>query len=189
MSASKTDYSQLIPAAIRDSFLKLDPREQVKNPVMLVVFLGAIWTTVTLFTSFSGFNLQIAIWLWFTVLFANFAEAMAEGRGKAQANALRQARTQTMARRLRNGVEERVASTELRKGDLVVCEANDPIPADGEVVEGVASVDEAAITGESAPSFAKAAATIALSRAEPACSATASSSVSAPIRERDSLIA
>ena len=151
MSASKTDYSQLIPAAIRDSFLKLDPREQVKNPVMLVVFLGAIWTTVTLFTSFSGFNLQIAIWLWFTVLFANFAEAMAEGRGKAQANALRQARTQTMARRLRNGAEERVASTELRKGDLVVCEANDPIPADGEVVEGVASVDEAAITGESAP--------------------------------------
>ncbi|GAT35117.1 K+-transporting ATPase ATPase B chain [Terrimicrobium sacchariphilum] len=151
MSASKTDYSQLIPAAIRDSFLKLDPREQVKNPVMLVVFLGAIWTTVTLFTSFSGFNLQIAIWLWFTVLFANFAEAMAEGRGKAQANALRQARTQTMARRLRNGVEERVASTELRKGDLVACEANDPIPADGEVVEGVASVDEAAITGESAP--------------------------------------
>lgn len=98
-----------------------------------------------------GFNLQITLWLWFTVLFANFAEAMAEGRGKAQADALRKTRTQMTARRLLNGREEKIAATQLKKGDLVVCEAGDLIPGDGEVVEGIASVDESAITGESAP--------------------------------------
>lgn len=151
MSAPKSDYSKLIPAAIRDSFLKLDPREQVKNPVMFIVLLGAIWTTFLLSDHPTGFNIQITIWLWFTVLFANFAEAMAEGRGKAQANALRKTRTQTTARRYKAGAEETILAADLKKGELVVCEANDIIPADGEVVEGVASVDESAITGESAP--------------------------------------
>ena len=94
---------------------------------------------------------QLAIWLWFTVLFANFAEAVAEGRGKAQAASLRKARKETMARRLQNGREEKVPAPDLEKGDIVVCEAGDIIPADGDVIEGIASVDEAAITGESAP--------------------------------------
>ena len=141
----------LIQTAIRDSFRKLDPRDQIKNPVMFVVFLGAIWTTAVLFRDPSSFNIQIVLWLWFTVLFANFAEAIAEGRGKAQAESLRKTRTQMSARRLVNAVESVVPATELRKGDLVVCETNDIIPADGDVVEGVASVDESAITGESAP--------------------------------------
>jgi K+-transporting ATPase ATPase B chain len=125
----------------------------VKNPVMFVTEVGAALTTLGVFTAPDqrGFVAQLAIWLWFTVLFANFAEAVAEGRGKAQAAALRRARTETMARRLRNGREERVAAPELQKGDLVVCAAGDVIPADGDVVEGVASVDESAITGESAP--------------------------------------
>jgi len=125
----------------------------VKNPVMFVTMVGAILTTVGIFTSPTdkGFITQLAIWLWFTVLFANFAEAVAEGRGKAQAESLRKARKDTVARRLKDGREERVAAPELLKGDLVVCEANDLIPADGEVVEGIASVDESAITGESAP--------------------------------------
>jgi K+-transporting ATPase ATPase B chain len=143
--------SQLLATAVRDAFLKFDPREQIKNPVMLVVVLGALWTTVELFRNFNGFNLQIVLWLWFTALFANFAEAIAEGRGKAQAESLRKTRTQTNARRLANGTEAVISATELRKGDLVVCEAGDIIPADGDVVEGVASVDESAITGESAP--------------------------------------
>jgi K+-transporting ATPase ATPase B chain len=142
---------KLLTNAIRDAFLKFDPREQIKNPVMLVVFLGAIWTTLSLARDPSSFNLQIVLWLWFTVLFANFAEAIAEGRGKAQADSLRKSRTHTTARRLEGSQEFVVAATELRKGDLVVCEANDVIPADGDVVEGVASVDESAITGESAP--------------------------------------
>ena len=100
---------------------------------------------------FSSFNFQITLWLWFTVLFANFAEAIAEGRGKAQANSLRKSRTQTKARKLVSGKEEMVWATDLRKGDMVVCEAGDVIPADGDVIEGIASVDESAITGESAP--------------------------------------
>jgi K+-transporting ATPase ATPase B chain len=148
----------ILRRAALDALRKLDPRQQVKNPVMFVVLVGAILTTVLLIrdvlaggTPDSGFNLQIALWLWFTVLFANFAEAMAEGRGKAQADALRKTRTQMTARRLVNGREERVSATELKRGDLVVCEAGDQIPGDGEVVEGIASVDESAITGESAP--------------------------------------
>ncbi len=145
--------AKIVGPAIRDSFIKLDPRLMIKNPVMFVTMVGAALTTAGIFTSSTerGFIAQLAVWLWFTVLFANFAEAVAEGRGKAQAEALRKARKDTMARRLRDGREERVAAPELRKGDLVVCEAGDVIPADGDVTEGIASVDEAAITGESAP--------------------------------------
>ncbi len=145
---------KIVGPAIVDSFRKLDPRLMIKNPVMFVTMVGAALTTLGIFTgaaSERGFILQLAIWLWFTVLFANFAEAVAEGRGKAQAESLRKARKDTIARRLRNGREERVPAPELEKGDLVVCEAGDVIPADGDVMEGIASVDEAAITGESAP--------------------------------------
>jgi K+-transporting ATPase ATPase B chain len=145
---------QIAGPAIGDSFRKLDPRLMVKNPVMFVTMVGAALTTVGIFTAepgLRGFVIQLAIWLWFTVLFANFAEAMAEGRGKAQAATLRRMRTTTMARRLENGHEVKVAATDLNKGDRVVCEAGDIIPADGDVIEGIASVDEAAITGESAP--------------------------------------
>src|SRR5262249_37266373 len=151
--ASLFDWN-IVGPAIWDGFKKLNPRLMVKNPVMFVTMVGAALTTVGIFTAelgLRGFVTQLAIWLWFTVLFANFAEAVAEGRGKAQANALRKARKDTTARRLRNGLEERVPAAELQKGDTVVCEANDVIPADGEVIEGIASVDEAAITGESAP--------------------------------------
>ena len=144
----------LFGPAIGDAFKKLNPRLMVKNPVMFVTMVGAALTTVGIFTAESdlrGFVAQLAIWLWFTVLFANFAEAMAEGRGKAQAASLRRARKETMARRLQNGREVKVPAPILQKGDLVVCEAGDIIPADGDVIEGIASVDEAAITGESAP--------------------------------------
>jgi potassium-transporting ATPase ATP-binding subunit len=142
--------------ALIDSVLKLNPVILVKNPVIFIVCIGALLTTfvllVEIFTnSFSSFNLQITLWLWFTVLFANFAEAVAEGRGKAQADSLRKSRTQTKARRLKNGKEEIVSATVLRKGDIVICNAGDIIPADGDVTEGIASVDESAITGESAP--------------------------------------
>lgn len=151
MSTAHVGYSRLVPAAICEAFLKLDPRKQVKNPVMFIVFLGAVWTSALLWWHVTSFNVQIALWLWFTVLFANFAEAMAEGRGRAQADALRKTRTQTRARRLVANREETVSAVDLRKGDLVVCEAGDVIPADGEIVDGIASVDESAITGESAP--------------------------------------
>jgi K+-transporting ATPase ATPase B chain len=144
----------IVGPAIGDSFRKLDPRLMVKNPVMFVTLVGAALTTVGIFTGAAderGFITQLALWLWFTVLFANFAEAVAEGRGKAQAESLRKARKDTIARRLKDGREERVPAPQLQKGDLVVCEAGDSIPADGDVVEGIASVDESAITGESAP--------------------------------------
>ncbi len=139
--------------AIGGSFQKLNPRLMIKNPVMFVTMVGAVLTTAGIFTAHAerGFIAQLAVWLWFTVLFANFAEAIAEGRGKAQAESLRKARKETMARRLVNGREEKVPAPSLQKNDLVVCEAGDVIPADGDVVEGIASVDEAAITGESAP--------------------------------------
>ncbi len=151
MKASTFDSALLRRAAV-DAFRKFDPREQIKNPVMFVVFLGAVVTTIVTAQSCTFFNVQITLWLWFTALFANFAEAVAEGRGKAQADSLRKARTRTEARRLNHqGLEEKVGAGELRKGDLVVCEAGDPIPSDGEVIEGIASVDESAITGESAP--------------------------------------
>jgi K+-transporting ATPase ATPase B chain len=142
--------------AIKDSFIKLNPVSLVKNPVIFIVGIGALMTTVVVVSDilaghFSSFNCQITLWLWFTVLFANFAEAVAEGRGKAQANSLRKSRTQTKARKLVGAKEELVWATELKKGDKVVCEAGDVIPADGDVIDGIASVDESAITGESAP--------------------------------------
>ena len=150
--------SAILSRAIVDSFRKLNPRTMVKNPVMFVVEVGAVLTTIQLLWNVFhhagqfGFGLQITLWLWFTVLFANFAEAMAEGRGKAQADTLRKARAETQAHRLRsNGNTECVASSKLRTGDIVVVTAGDFIPGDGEVIEGVASVDESAITGESAP--------------------------------------
>src|SRR5256885_14795840 len=139
---------ELVIAAIRDSFPKLDPRLQLRNPVMFIVELGSVITTVNFFIHPNWFTGVVAIWLWLTVLFANFAEAIAEGRGKAQANALRATRTTTVAR-LRDGRE--VAAPELQRGDVVVVEAGQVIPADGEIIEGVGSVDESAITGESAP--------------------------------------
>jgi potassium-transporting ATPase ATP-binding subunit len=149
---------KLLGTAILDSFRKLDPRVLWKNPVMFVVEAGAVLTSIDLAREIThrtggiGFGLQITLWLWFTVLFANFAEAMAEGRGKAQADTLRKAKAETPARRLkRDGSTETVASTELRSGDVVLAAAGEFIPGDGEVIEGVASVDESAITGESAP--------------------------------------
>src|SRR5512143_518703 len=147
------DWS-IVGPAIGGSFRKLDPRLMVKNPVMFVTMVGAVLTTAGIFTgppAERGFITQLAIWLWFTVLFANFAEAVAEGRGKAQAESLRKARKDTIARRLKNNHEERVPAPQLQKGDVVVCEPGDTSPADGEVTEGIASVDESAITGESAP--------------------------------------
>ena len=146
-------YSSLVKQAVIDSFKKLNPRDEIKNLVMFVVYVGSIWTTVFLFLpgKFSGFNLQICLWLWFTCLFANFAEAMAEGRGKAHADELRKMRTKTMARKLVNGKEVSVPGNDLKIGERFVCETGDFIPADGEIVEGIATVDESAITGESAP--------------------------------------
>lgn len=139
--------------AIKESFCMLLPMVQIKNPVMFVTYLGALVTTAYLFVAsqMRGFDLQICLWLWFTVLFANFAQAVAESRGKAQAASLRKTQVQTSARKRVSGEEVNCLATELRKGDLVVCEAGEYIPADGDVVEGIATVDESAITGESAP--------------------------------------
>ena len=149
---------RILQRAILDSFWKLDPRRMVKNPVMFVVEVGAVVTTLqwardlSMHIAGTGFGLQISLWLWFTVLFANFAEAMAEGRGKAQAENLRKARTETIARRIKDdGTRETVPSSALRALDLVEVGPGEFIPGDGEVVVGVASVDESAITGESAP--------------------------------------
>ena len=148
----------ILTRAIADSFRKLEPRTMVKNPVMFVVEVGAILTTIQLIWNAThragqfSFGMQITLWLWFTVLFANFAEAMAEGRGKAQAETLRKARAETQAHRLRaDGCTEVVPSSKLRSGHIVVVSAGEFIPGDGEVIEGVSSVDESAITGESAP--------------------------------------
>ena len=149
--------TKIIRRAAIDALSKLHPRSMMKNPVMFVVEIGCILTTVLLAAQFSksggrlGFNLQITLWLWFTVLFANFAEAMAEGRGKAQAEALRAAKSETTAHRIVDDHVEQVPSSILRVGDLVRVAAGQMIPGDGDVVEGVASVDESAITGESAP--------------------------------------
>jgi K+-transporting ATPase ATPase B chain len=146
------DPAIVIPA-LGDSFKKLNPAVMIKNPVMFVTMVGAAVTTVEIFVSPEpkAFTVQITIWLWFTVLFANFAEAMAEGRGKAQANALRQSRTKTVAKLLRGSGWEEVEASILRKGDIILVEAGEIIASDGEVVEGAATVDESAITGESAP--------------------------------------
>ena len=151
----------IVRRAVRDAFAKLDPRHLVRNPVMFVVMVGSALTTLVLIRDIVsgsggvGFTLQITLWLWFTVIFANFAEAMAEGRGKAQADSLRKTRTLVPAKRLadpadRNSTES-VRADQLRRGDVVICLPDDLVPGDGEVVEGVASVDESAITGESAP--------------------------------------
>jgi len=149
---------QIVQRAIGDAVRKLHPRTMAKNPVMFVVEVGSVLTTVRLIQDLVtgrggiGFELQITFWLWLTVLFANFAEAMAEGRGKAQADTLRRAKTETVANRERvDRSLEAVAAPALRKGDIVRVVAGEVIPADGEIVEGVASVDESAITGESAP--------------------------------------
>src|SRR5664279_1238850 len=137
--------------SLPDALRKLDPRTLYKNPVMFIVEVGAVFTTVIAIGSPSVFAWLIVVWLWLTTLFANIAEAVAEGRGKAQADALRRAKTDTIARRLANrdnltGPEEPVPAPQLRQGDRVVCEAGDVIPGDGDVIEGIASVDESAIT-------------------------------------------
>src|SRR6204780_2760708 len=153
----------IVRRAIVDSFVKLNPVTLAKNPVMFVVEVGAALTTILMFKTLAfsstsgaggfGFEFQIAAWLWFTVLFANFAEAMAEGRGKAQADSLRKTKTDASAKKLSggNGKVEVVSAASLRKGDVCLCEPNDVIPGDGDVIEGIASVDESVITGESAP--------------------------------------
>ncbi|HLI83624.1 MAG TPA: potassium-transporting ATPase subunit KdpB [Bryobacteraceae bacterium] len=149
---------EIVGRAVRASFAKLNPAALIKNPVMFVVEVGAALTTAFLLrdaiagVSAVGFELQITIWLWFTVLFANFAEAMAEARGKAQADSLRRAKTEVLARRIAaSGKIEEVPGSSLRAGDVVLCEAGNLIPGDGEVIEGIATVDESVITGESAP--------------------------------------
>jgi K+-transporting ATPase ATPase B chain len=153
-------HGPLVRQALKDSVAKLSPAVMVRNPVMFVVEVGSVLTTLLWVRDLvappagaapAWFTFQVALWLWFTVLFANFAEALAEGRGKAQAAALRGLRKETTARLLKNGHEEQVPASELRKGDVVVVEAGQVIPGDGEVIEGIASVDESAITGESAP--------------------------------------
>ncbi|MCX5822850.1 MAG: potassium-transporting ATPase subunit KdpB [Deltaproteobacteria bacterium] len=158
MAAKKLSLfdQHIIVQALGASFQKLHPVTMMGNPVMFVTEVGAMITTIGLFFKTPGesigFGFQVAIWLWFTVFFANFAEAMAEGRGKAQADALRKTRTHTIANRtLASGATEQVPAEMLRKGDVVIISAGEPIPADGDVIEGVASVDESAITGESAP--------------------------------------
>ncbi len=147
----------IIQHAIIDSIWKLDPRIQIKNPVMFIVEVGSLLTTIIFVQELAAgtgrplFTGQVAFWLWFTVIFANFAEAMAEGRGKAQADTLRKARTETIANRIVGDRTEKVPAASLRKGDVVMVRVGEFIPADGEIIEGVASVDESAITGESAP--------------------------------------
>lgn len=150
--------AQIAQRALLDAVRKLNPANMMRNPVMFVVEIGSVITTVLLLRDWGlrgpafRFDLQITLWLWFTVLFANFAEAMAEGRGKAQADALRRAKSETMANRLNDkGGIEQVPSSKLRSGDIVIVSAGEMIPGDGDIIEGVASVDESAITGESAP--------------------------------------
>jgi K+-transporting ATPase ATPase B chain len=148
--------NKMIWTAVGQAFVKLDPRVQFRNPIMFIVMIGSIFTTVItmqeiVHSDSAGFALQISIWLWFTVLFANFAEALAEGRGKAQAQALRKSRTETKAKKVNGEKSTLVAAASLRKGDIVLVETGDVIPSDGEVIDGIASVDESAITGESAP--------------------------------------
>jgi K+-transporting ATPase ATPase B chain len=147
---------RMLLTATPDALRKLNPATLWKNPVMFIVEIGAVFTTVIALANSTTFAWLIVIFLWLTVLFANLAEAVAEGRGKAQADALRRAKTDTIARRLVDkdnfaGAEEPVPAPQLQQGDRVVCETGDVIPGDGDVIDGIASVDESAITGESAP--------------------------------------
>lgn len=142
---------KLLSIAVIGSIAKLNPINQIHNPVIGVVYLGSLICTLVTVINWSLFHFQITCWLWFTVIFANFAEALAEGRGKAQADTLRKTRKDTTARRLRGNSEEKIKASGLKRDDIVICEAGDIIPGDGDVIEGVASVDESAITGESAP--------------------------------------
>ncbi len=150
---------KILKMAIIESFKKLNPKIMIKNPVMFVVEIGSVITTAIFFKNlflhdfnYMLFIVQITLWLWFTIIFANFAESISEGRGKAQAETLRKSKTEVIARLLKaDGKEEKIKASMLRKGDIVVCETNDIIPGDGDVIEGIASVDESAITGESAP--------------------------------------
>lgn len=157
MSSHRVNFDRaLLLQAVCDAFKKLYPKTQVRNPVMFITYLGAITTTVffikgIMHGTVSFFEMQISLWLWFTVLFSNFSEALAEGRGQAQAASLRKSRSDVYARKMVNGTETKIISSLLKKGDVVICEAKDIIPLDGEVIEGIASVDESAITGESAP--------------------------------------
>jgi potassium-transporting ATPase ATP-binding subunit len=147
----------ILKRATKDSFVKLNPRALLKNPVIFTVEIGAILTTLALVRDLAtgaagiGFTLQISLWLWFTVLFANFAEAMAEARGKAQADSLRKTKTDSIAKKVTGDKTQSVAASMLRSGDVVICDAGDTIPGDGEVIDGIATVDESVITGESAP--------------------------------------
>src|SRR5450756_2852955 len=154
---SQASMRQLIWPAISSSFVKLDPREVAHNPVMFVVEVGSVITTVAFVSALvsghgdTAFVGMVSGWLWFTVLFANFATAMAEGRGKAQADTLRKTKTETLANVEVDGAVKQIKAGELRKGDVVIVSAGETIPGDGDVIEGIASVDESAITGESAP--------------------------------------
>src|SRR5262245_21140385 len=130
----------LILEALKDSFVKLAPQTQFRNPVMFVTYLGAIFTTILTFFKPTFFNIQISLWLWFTVLFANFASAIAESRGKAQAASLKKTQTENYAKKLLNGEAVTIPATDLKKGDKIYCEVGDIIPADGEVIEGIATV-------------------------------------------------
>jgi potassium-transporting ATPase ATP-binding subunit len=155
-STLKLFTGRIVFGALKEALKKLNPAVLIKNPVIFIVGIGALITTIIFIYEFAGgnyssFNFQISIWLWFTVLFANFSEAIAEGRGKAQAESLKKSRVQMKARRLSGGKEESVWATDLKRGDIIACESGDIIPADGEVIEGISSVDESAITGESAP--------------------------------------
>src|SRR3989339_240242 len=152
----KINNNEIFKDALKESFIRLNPKHQIKNPVIFAVTLSSAFCTALFLTgNFDPadfwFNLQLLFWLWFTVLFANFAEALAEGRGKAQASSLRQTQSNLKANRLIGNEVENVDASLLLKGDVVIVKAGELIPADGEVIEGVASVDESAITGESAP--------------------------------------
>lgn len=147
---------KMVTDSIKEAFVMMKPQVQIKNPVMFVTYIGAIVTTLCVINEISRhkiswFDLQITLWLWFTVIFANFAQAIAESRGKAQAASLRKAKIEAYARQEFNGVEVKISSDKLKMGDIIICEAGDIIPADGEVIEGAATIDESAITGESAP--------------------------------------
>lgn len=158
MKYKKTTFlnREIFLNSLINAFMKLTPSAQFGNPIMFVTYIGAIITTLIVLKEFfidqvSGFNLQIALWVWITVLFANFAQSIAESQGRAHTDSLKKSKISTFARQERNGIEIKIPSGDLEKGDIIICEAGDIIPADGEVIEGMATIDESAITGESAP--------------------------------------